>query len=185
MISRTQRLQEFRILAVAIALIVGIFAAGIPENPAHAHDLGGYYWQRGGTQTVIQSYIFGSTTGEAEAARLDAWNRIPILYNYRVDYHTDVSVFDGNFGDTGWYGYATFESVSGYVVLHGHARVNTYYYLSSWAIQGVYCQEVFHVYGFDHNNTGGCMGLYYYSGSSNVLSSHDLWDFDSFYRYNV
>jgi len=158
---------------------------------ASAHNWGNWHWDKSGARIQIQSMIYGGTQAQAEAARVDAWNKVPILYNYRVNNHTDVSVFDGNFGATGWAGLASIESTawdwgtwSNTHVTHGHARVNTYYPMSSSYQQGVYCQEVFHTYGFDHDNTGGCMGLGYYAGSSNVLSPHNVTDFVNRYRYH-
>lgn len=183
MLRRALALKRLRWPAAALALLVGALIAATP-SPASAHLWGNWHWNKTGTQIVIQSYIYGGTTAQAEAARQDAWNKVAILYNYSVTYHTDVSVFDGNFGATGWVGLASLESVSGDHILHAHARYNTYYGYDSWNIQGVYCQEVWHTYGFDHDNTGGCMGLGYYAGSSNVLNSHNTGDFDSRYRYH-
>lgn len=71
------------------------------RSPASAHNSGSRHWNKTGSQIVIQSYIYGGTATQAEAARVDAWNKVSILYNYRVDYHTDVGVFGGNFGNTG------------------------------------------------------------------------------------
>lgn len=157
-----------------------------------AHNWGTWHWNKSGTNIQIQEYQYGSTTAQAEAARLDKWNKIGILYNYKVNYHTDVSVFDGNFGNTGWAGLATIESADwdwgcwcNDHITHAHARYNTYYGTGNlWYVQGVYCQEVMHTYGFDHNDSGGCMGLGYYAGSGNTISAHDTSDFYNRYRYH-
>ncbi len=172
-------------------VIVSAFVALVFGNVyvASAHNWWNWHWNKSGTQITIRQSHAGGTTAQAEAARVDAWNKIGILYNYRVDYHTDVSVFDGNFGNTGWAGLASIESKSWdwgcwcYAHIdHAHARYNTYYGYSSWYIQGIYCQEVFHTYGFDHNSSGGCMGLGYFSGQGNTLTSHDVNDFYGRYR---
>ncbi len=175
----TRKGMSLAALILAVAMLVGV-NVGI----ANAHNWWAYHWDKSGSRIQIQSLIFGSTQSQAEAARVDAWNKVSNLYNYRVDYHTDVSVFDGNYGDTGWAGLASIESANwcwsalGYChITHGHARVNLYYPSSSWYRQGIYCQEVFHTYGFDHDSSGGCMGLGYYSGQSNVLTSHNASDF--------
>lgn len=185
MIRRALAQRRKRLAALVVAVLAVAFTAALTPQPATAHNWGNWHWNKGGTQIVIQSYIYGSTTAQAEAARANAWNSVAILYNYSVNYHTDVSVFDANSGNTGWVGLASLESVSGDHILHGHAQYNTYYAESAWEIQGTYCQEVYHTYGFDHNNTGGCMGLGYYAGSGNTLSSHDVSDFDSRYRYHT
>ena len=173
--------RRFKVL-VGIAVVIGLLAANI--GIASAHRWGSWHWNKTGSQIVIQSYIYGGTQAQAEAARVDAWNKISILYNYRVNYHTDVSVFDGNFGATGWIGLASIESYSGSHILHGHARLNTYYSASSLYRQGVYCQEVFHTYGFDHSNTGDCMGLGYYSSTNYYMGPHNNTDFYNLYRYH-
>lgn len=184
MIRRLRAGRRGSVFAAALVLLVGGLL-NVGTTPANAHNWGNWHWNKGGTFIQIQSWIYGGTTAQAEAARVDAWNKVAILYNYRVDYHTDVSVFDANSGNTGWVGLASLESVSGDHILHGHAQYNTYYGYSSWNIQGVYCQEVYHTYGFDHDNTGGCMGLGYYAGSGNALSSHNVSDFDARYRYHT
>lgn len=178
---RVPRLRRLRI-ATLVLLIGGLFTVNV--GIASAHNWGSWHWDKSGSHIQIQSYIFGSSQTQAEAARQDAWNNVSNLYNYRVNYHTDVSVFDGNFGATGWGGLASIESTAWdwgcfdwCHVTHAHARFNIYYGGSDSYKQGVYCQEVYHTYGFDHNNTGGCMGLGYFAGSGNTLSSHDASDF--------
>jgi len=165
-----------------IVVVIALLALNV--GFASAHRWGSWHWNKTGSQIVIQSYIYGGTQTQAEAARVDAWNKIGILYNYRVNYHTDVSVFDGNFGNTGWVGLASIESYSGSHILHAHARLNTYYSRTSLYRQGVYCQEVFHTYGFDHSNTGDCMGLGYYSSTNYYMGAHNNTDFYNLYRYH-
>lgn len=186
--ARKPRRPRYRL--VALALLVGGLLA-LNAGVASAHNWGNWHWNKSGSQITIQSYIYGATQTQAEAARVDAWNKVPILYNYRVNYHTDVSVFDGNFGATGWAGLASIESTAwdwgcfGWChITHAHSRYNSYYGGSSSYIQGVYCQEVYHAYGFDHDDTGGCMGLGYYPGSSSVLNTHNANDFYNRYRFH-
>ncbi len=165
------------IVFALLALNVGVFTAS-------AHNWGNWHWDKSGTNITIQQWTYGTNTAEAENARQDAWNRISNLYNYNSRSHTDISVFGDNAGNTGWAGLASLENVSGDHIIHAHARYNNYYGYASNDIQGVYCQEVEHTYGFDHNNTGGCMGAGYFSGSGNTLSQHDVDDFYNLYRYH-
>ena len=67
-------------------------------------------------------------------------------------------------------------------ITHGHARVNYYYAYSSTTKQGIFCQEVGHVFGLDHSNDGGCMGLGYYSGSTYTTVQHNWNDIYNMYR---
>lgn len=175
-------------LALPLVLLLVLLAANI--GMVSAHNWGGWHWDKSGTNITIQESQSGSTTAEAESARVGKWNNISILYNYKVSYHTDVTVFDGNAGNAGWAGLATIVSSNWDWgcwcydhIGHGHAQYNTYYGTSNYGyIQGVYCQEVFHTYGFDHDNTGGCMGLGYYSGSGITIDSHNASDFYNRYR---
>src|SRR6266545_2523546 len=59
-----------------------------------------------------------------------------------------------------------------------------YNYASSLYIQGVYCQEIFHTYGFDHSNTGDCMGLGYFSSTTYYYGPHNNDDFYNRYRFH-
>jgi predicted Zn-dependent protease len=156
---------------------------------ARAHNWSNYHWDKSGSRIVIQTQNTATQWQAAENARLDMWNKIWILYNYSVNYHTDISVFDGNYGATGWIGLASIESTawdwgswSWSHITHGHARYNAYYPASQGYIQGVFCQEIFHTYGFDHSNTGDCMGLGYYNSDKFNLSQHNVDDFYNRYR---
>src|SRR6476620_10984296 len=122
--------RSLRLLTVALAT-VSLLAANI--GIAGAHQWGGYHWDKGGNNITIRNWIYGGTQTQAEAARADGWNKISILYNYRVNYHTDISVFDGNFGATGWWGLASLEDLDWDWgcwcydhIDHAHARFNTY-----------------------------------------------------------
>jgi len=166
--------------------VLSIHSGSTPS--AHAHNWDGYHWNKGGSAIYIyQSWHGGIRRAQADAARNDAWSKITPLYNYwcGAGAHCDVSVWDANYGATGWGGLASLENLDWdwgcwcyRHISHGHARVNTYYGANDlYWIQGVFCQEVFHTYGFAHDAYGGCMGLGYYSGQSNVLVSHNNNDF--------
>ncbi len=176
--------RRVKVVAAALALALGGMLS-LTGSPASAHNWGNWHWNKGGSQIVIYNYIYGGHTAEANAAASDAWNKISILYNYSATSHTDVSVFDGNYGAVPWAGLASIESWSGDHILHAHAIYNTYYVYSSGFIQGIYCQEMFHTYGFDHSNTGDCMGLGYFNNNQFYLGPHNNSDFDARYRYHA
>jgi len=169
-----------------LALGLLLMNLGVFTRTAEAHNWGGWHWNKSGYITLYHGWQGGCCRDQANAARNNAWNTIGILYNYwAADYaHTNVSVWSEYNSDT-WGGIANqidadwdwgcwcYDHTT-----HAHARYNSRYGSSdTWWIQGVFCQEVVHTYGFDHDNTGGCMGLGYYSGSSNVLNSHNNNDF--------
>jgi hypothetical protein len=173
--------------ALVALMTAALLAANI--HVARAHNWEGYHWDKGGSAIHIYNYNYAANWQAAENARVDGWNKIGILYNYSVDYHTDVSVFDGYYGtDTGWSGLATLEDLDwswghfGWVyIAHGHARYNRSYPMSQASIQGIFCQEIGHTWGFDHSNTGDCMGKTYYN-DINTYGPHNNTDFYNRYR---
>lgn len=182
--------RKFKVLAVAFAT-VSLLVANV--GLASAHNWGNYHWNRGGSQVVLNHYIYGTHQTEAEYARQDGWNKIGILYDYRVYSHSDISVWGGNFGATGWWGLASLEDLDwdwgswGWNhIAHGHARYNSYYGGTTGYggdVQGVFCQEIAHTWGFDHSNTGDCMGKSYYN-NINFFGPHNNTDFYNRYRYH-
>jgi len=182
-------------LLFGAAMAVALLAANIGVASAHQWCAGWpdgcFHWNKGGSQIIIQNWNYASNWQAAENARQDGWNKIGILYNYNVNYHTDISVFDGNFGATGWAGLATIEGLDfdwGCLcwdhINHAHARYNTYYGGGQQYIQGVFCQEIAHGWGLDHSNTGDCMGLGYYAGSTDYYGPHNNTDFYNMYRFH-
>ncbi len=143
---------------IAISLGAALTAAVMLEAPpAEAHNWG--CWKQ--PDRTVRTRNTASRRAEANAA-ISEWDSKTILSLPLLSTHTDISVFDGNYGNTGWGGLASIESSSGCNILHGHARVNLYYGGSSNAIRGIFCQEVGHLFGLDHSNDGGCMGGGYF-----------------------
>lgn len=163
------KVRSFTLLGLALVLAVVLAA----PPPAEAHNWG--CWRQPNRTVYVRNTA--SNWSQANAA-LNEWDADTILSLPRVSYHTEVSVLDGNYGNTGWGGLASIESASGCNILHGHATLNTYYGYSSNAKRGVFCQEVGHLFGLDHSNDGGCMGGgYYYSISTNYnVVSHNIND---------
>lgn len=174
--------------AFSLVMTTMLFAGNL--YVAQAHQWSNYHWDKSGPTIVIQNYNFASNWQAAENARQDGWNKIGILYNYSVNYHTNISVFDGNYGATGWGGLASLEDRDwgwhcfGWChIAHAHARYNSYYGGSQADIQGIFCQEIGHGWGLDHSNTGDCMGKGYYN-NINVYGGHNNTDFFNMYRYH-
>lgn len=138
---------------------------------------------------------------EANAARAD-WENSTVLSLPRVNRHTDISVWGDNFGDTKWAGLASVESVGadwpwhcysailfpivGFCkITHGHARYNSFYWGNAGRgvggdVQGVFCQEIGHLFGLDHA-PGDCMGKGYFSSNSNGVGGHSVQHINSRY----
>ena len=149
------------------------------EAPAAAHDWG--CWRQ--PNRTVYSYNTASNFSQAAAA-LNEWSVDTILNIVNVNYHTEISVFDGNYGNTGWGGLASIESASGCNILHGHAILNTYYSYTSNGKRGIFCQEVGHLFGLQHSNDGGCMGggYYYDINTYYTVVSHNINDIAA--KYN-
>jgi hypothetical protein len=184
---------RFKLLIGAVASIA-LLAANLGVASAHqwcgSWPNGCFHWDKSGSQIIIQNWNYASHWQDAENARQNGWNTIGILYNYSVNYHTDISVFDGDFGNTGWSGLATLESVdwdwgtfSYDHISHAHARYNNSMGWPDWAIQGVFCQEIAHGWGLDHSNTGDCMGMTYFNWI-NTYGPHNNSDFYNMYRFH-
>lgn len=179
-----------RAIAPLLALGLLLMNLGAFTQSASAHNWDSFHWNKSGYIQIWHGWQGGCCRDQANAARNNAWNTINILYNYwAADYaHTNVSVWS-EYNSDSWGGIANqidldfdWGSLWWTHTTHAHARYNSRYGTSdTWWIQGVFCQEVFHTYGFDHSNDGGCMGLGYYAGSSNVLVSHNNNDFTARY----
>jgi hypothetical protein len=177
-------------LLAAVLLLANIYV--FQAHNASAHNWGSYHWDRSGSYVPIYDYNYssGANWQWAENARANMWNTIAPLYIYQsCCSHTDLSVFDWNAGNTGWIGLAQLMNLDWDWgcwcydhISHGHAQLNTYYGWTGVGVQGVYCQEIFHTLGFDHDNQGDCMGLGYYAGSTNYIQSHNVNDFLNKYR---
>ena len=164
-------------LAIGLLLTANLVMA----TAAFAHQWGSWHWNRYGSSVTIKAYNTAYYRTEASQA-INDWSNNTILSIPQVDEHTDISVFDGNYGDTGWYGLAEIINASGDHITHGHARLNRYYPNSSNGRRGTFCQEVGHLFGLGHSNDGGCMGLGYYSGSTTTTVQHNWDDIYNMYR---
>lgn len=151
---------------------------------AHAHRWWKWHWNKAG----IGAWNTAVRHDEAQAALNDWGSHTEINFSMKSS-HTDISVFDGNYGATGWSGLATIKDSEWdwwcwwwCGVDHGHARVNTYYAGNpsgfSNNIQGIFCQEIGHLFGLGHSDNG-CMGKGYYN-NLNTSVSHNWSDVNAY-----
>ncbi len=181
------KLRILNTVALVSVVLVLLFAN---IRMARAHNWDNYHWDRCGNPTVIRVWNFAVRFAEAEAA-LNDWDNNTILSLPRQNSHTDISVFDGNYGATGWSGLCSLEDLDfGWWdcwtwchIAHAHSRVNTFYTGTpagfSTNIQGIFCQEIGHAFGLDHSNTGDCMGKTYYN-NINVTGPHNWSDINKY-----
>lgn len=158
-------------------LFVGAMIVAL-ASPAFAHNWG--CWRQPNRTVYVRNTA--ALSSQASAA-ISEWSSKTVLSLPVISSHTEVSVYDGFYGNTGWAGIASIESYSGCNILHGHARVNRSYSYTSNGYRGIFCQEIGHLFGLDHSNDGGCMGGgYFYSINSNYnVVSHNINDLSSKY----
>ena len=141
-------------------------------------------WHQNESSNGVWNYA--GRNAEAEAA-INDWRACSGVDLPKKTSHTDMSVFDGNYGATGWWGLAEIIDTKydwwcwwWCAIEHGHARFNSYYGGSGGTgsgsdIRGVFCQEVGHLFGLGHSNNG-CMGKGYYNSSNVVDRAHSCAD---------
>ncbi len=164
---------------------------------ARAHNWWYYYWPR----TNMQVYI-ANDVAEAEAARGD-WSTHTHLQLKRTPTHTDISVFAGNYGLTGWEGLTTIEQwgvdypwrcggAPWCRMIHVHSRFNSAYPASDGVgadsdVRGIFCMEIGHALGLAHDAPGlpqreqDCMGKNIAGDEINVTMQHSWADVDARY----
>lgn len=166
--------------ALAVFVVLGVFAnVGV----ATAHNWWSWHWHSGSS---IKVWVGSYKSAESNAA-LNDWDSHTDVNFPRSSSHTEMSVFAGNYGATGWGGLASIESYSfdwwhkwNYSkIKHCHARYNSYYGGSSADVRGIQCQEIGHCLGLGHSDHG-CMGKGYYN-NSNVTVSHNRSDINARY----
>lgn len=167
-------------------LVIGLTLAN--GHLAVAHWWWYWHWDKSTIGVAIWNYA-----ADAGAARVD-WNNNTDLTLPLSGVHTDISAFGGNYGNNGWWGLASIESAGidwpwhcgalffapACRIVHGHARYNSFYGGSAADRQGVFCQEIGHLFGLDHSNTGDCMGKGYYN-AINVTGPHNWADINARY----
>jgi len=188
------------------AVLLGAVIVLLGANIAIAHDW--WFWHQ--HKQTLGINITAANAISAEAARADWGEGVYNVMNLpSVAHHSDVSVLDGDYGDTGWAGLAEVISYFNHChapldaaleacsqsfpgIAHAHVRLNTFYYppgtpnLNTGGAfdpaRGVFCQEIGHALGLDHS-PDGCMGKGYFDGllNENVVTSHSDDDLNAKY----
>ncbi len=162
-----------RLIRLSLAALVTLVVA----SPALAHNWG--CWKQ--PNRTVKYKNTASNSSQAQAA-INEWD-VDTTLIMSSSSSPEITVSDGNYGNTGWGGLATIVNYSGCNILYGTAVVNTYYSYTSNGKRGVFCQEVGHLFGLDHSNDGGCMGGgYFYSiDTYYTVVSHNITDISNKY----
>jgi len=167
-----KRLRAFVLVLIFAAL--GIFY--LTQDLYASHQWASYHWERKNVNPLILTigdnhdvtladwpFIFGEVVSN--------WNTDSGLYLSVVGVpggQGDIESFNENYGDTGWLGLASISITRGKNkhIVRGTSKVNDYfidlagYYgfnePTEW--QHVFCQEIGHTFGMDHNRDGSTGG---------------------------
>lgn len=158
-----------------VLLIVLLFANLLTAPLAFAHS-SGWHWNRYGATVTIN--VYNTTTYRAEStAAITDWDTKTILALPQVTSHSDIHLFDNNYGATGWASLYSFESyTTGKHLTHVHGRLNYYYSLSTTQKQAIFCKLLGHSFGLDSSNDG-CM-----NGTLSSTVQHNWDDIYAMYR---
>lgn len=164
-----------RRLNVAGVLVGVVVMTLLGATGAQAHT-SGYHWNRYGSTVTIPAYTTG-TFADATIQAANDWSNNTILYIPQYVTHTDLHLFDANYGNTGWLAITSFPSMSGNHILHGHGQLNTYYRLTYNDAVSIRCNQIGKLVGLV-NDGYGCMG-----GGLSYTVQHNWDDIYNMYRY--
>jgi predicted Zn-dependent protease len=175
--------QRFRQLTLAAA-VAGLALANLAmfHNPGSQGSVWwkNYRWDKS-RLGILVNVSSASRTPALRAA--NTWIGRTDLELPSSSSHTDISLYDGNWGDNGWAGLATVWTsfLDSDEIDHCHARLNRYYthvptgQTTAWWWEGVYCQELGHCFGLGHDLTTGCMNAgAMWRGLANTPSSSNV-----------
>jgi len=164
-------------------LVTGLAAANLAlvldEAPSQSGTKwwNNYHWDKS-TVRILVNTTSASRTPSLRAA--NAWGVTDLNIRSSSE-HSDISLFDGNYGDNGWRGLASPWVNGNGEFTHCHARLNRYYTsppagkTTAWRWEGTYCMELGHCFGLAHDQTKGCMnGFAMNGGYANTPSTDNI-----------
>jgi predicted Zn-dependent protease len=178
-------------LKVTAMFLLGLAAGAGYLFASHAWICSGttaYHW---GRRTVgYASPVAQTTVSRSATAYTSAFNKtIPTWDSTVINLFgggTQLRLYYGAYGTTGWLGLATISNISNCVIGSAKSQLNDSYLRSSsysqTNIDHVACQEVGHTFGLNHNRnaTDTCMNDTILS-AGNRINSHDYNQLSSIY----
>lgn len=176
MTTRRRRLGLGLIVAALAAANLAMITGDSPRQSG-SRWWNNYHWNRSTVRLLVNSSS-ASRTPSLRAA--NAWGRMDLSVT-SSSVHSDISLFDGDYGSTGWRGLASPWVYSDGAFSHCHARLNRFYTsappgkTTEWRWEGTYCMELGHCYGLAHDGTKGCMnGFAMNGGYANTPSDDNI-----------
>ena len=181
-----------RSLLTAVAVSIGLAAAGFSTFALAAHSWGGYHWARTTPQFTLKLGDNMKTAyWKSHLAQTSSdWNsgNSAVLTAFVAG---TTQVCNGTYGNNGWLGLASINITGGTHITQGSAKMNdTYFNTATYNNPNerlhVVCQEVAHTFGLDHQSTDGssqnsCMDYFSNTGAnagSTLSSKPNQHDFD-------
>lgn len=191
-----------RLFAVSAVLV--LIAAVVPHHAAADHRWEQFHWARKKNPMRITIIDNMTPAWDARLAAINAdWNVSAVIQNSIVADSTDrglrkscpavagkIRTCNSNYGATGWLGLATITTYGNHIG-DGTVKANEYYfrmtaYDTEAARRHVFCQELGHVFGLDHNH-GSVTCLNDLDGLNNPSyqqpNQHDYNMLDTIYRH--
>lgn len=176
------------LMVLAMALVnAQVAVSNWADEGDLVHPWSSWHWDR---STLYIFPPFGTHTTQASRA-VNVWNNRTdlTLRSTTLVTQVDIYMWGGTYGNTGWAGMASVKQPTwdwhcwAYCGLGlVYARYNNSVRPSNgWYVQKVFCHELGHAFGFDHNSTGGCMISGYWPSLDNRPSGHDVSDVNSRY----
>ena len=129
------------------------------------HKWGKYHWARSSTDSPLALTVNHSNVGGTWQAYNGAvvadWNSFSggTIDLSSGSASSNMTASSGNYGNNGWLGIARIWIDNKGHITSGAVELNDYYYGPGSPYAGterqVYCQEVGHIFGLDHNRNGG------------------------------
>jgi len=143
-------------------LLAALFALVLPSLAGASHSWNGYHWERTSptrTLTIAESVA----SSYAPQAVRDNWDDPVGTIAFSLGSGGEIKAQSKSFGNVGWIGLAQIWVQGGHIV-KGEVKLNEFYYAFYPDLdrpdvrQQVYCQELGHVLGLDHQDgAGSCM----------------------------
>ena len=192
-----------RSLLTAVAVSIGLAAAGFSTVALATHSWGGYHWARttpqftlklgDNMQTADWKARFAQTSSDWNSGNSAVLTAIVAgTANKRCSMVAGTTqVCNGTYGNNGWLGLASINITGGTHITQGSAKMNdTYFNTATYnnpnEREHVVCQEVAHTFGLDHQSTDGssqnsCMDYFSNTGAnagSTLSTTPNVHDFD-------